>query len=303
MILCEIMEQMVDSSDNFALNLIKSLIRSSKNLKPNVLTSQLFLFRSGCWQILTIVGLYLLFTLAIGPKLMTNRTAFQLRRTIQIYNIFMVAINLYFFFASIIAYEFGTALLNFKYPSNDNRDLSPEDQRRLSFVYWYLMSKILDLMDTVFFVLRKKWSQVSALHLYHHSSVPLCVWLAVCYAPTAGVNGIFPIINSAVHVLMYTYYALSALGPKVQKYLWWKRYITIIQLAQFVVFFVYGLTYLIKQNGWPSILIATSVAQPPLYLFMFTSFYVNTYCGPKNGTNDPHKRCEPELKSSSLKSE
>lgn len=37
--------------------------------------------------------------------------------------------------------------------------------------------------------------------------------------------------NSFIHVLMYSYYGLSALGPSVTKYLWWKKYLTIIQLA------------------------------------------------------------------------
>ena len=27
-----------------------------------------------------------------------------------------------------------------------------------------------------------------------------------------------------VHVVMYFYYLMSAMGPSVQKYLWWKRY-------------------------------------------------------------------------------
>lgn len=38
-------------------------------------------------------------------------------------------------------------------------------------------------------------------------------------------------VNSFVHVVMYTYYGLAGLGPKVQKYLWWKRYVTILQLV------------------------------------------------------------------------
>ena len=39
------------------------------------------------------------------------------------------------------------------------------------------------------------------------------------------------IINSAVHVIMYGYYCLAAFGPHMQKYLWWKKYITKIQLV------------------------------------------------------------------------
>lgn len=37
--------------------------------------------------------------------------------------------------------------------------------------------------------------------------------------------------NSFIHVLMYSYYALSTFGPSIAKYLWWKRYLTMIQLV------------------------------------------------------------------------
>ena len=38
-------------------------------------------------------------------------------------------------------------------------------------------------------------------------------------------------INAFIHVIMYFYYGLSALGPAYQKYLWWKRYLTQLQLV------------------------------------------------------------------------
>lgn len=38
-------------------------------------------------------------------------------------------------------------------------------------------------------------------------------------------------INAMVHVIMYFYYGLSAAGPYFQKYLWWKKYMTAIQLV------------------------------------------------------------------------
>ena len=37
--------------------------------------------------------------------------------------------------------------------------------------------------------------------------------------------------NSFVHVIMYAYYGLSAIGPQMRPYLWWKRYITKLQLV------------------------------------------------------------------------
>lgn len=38
------------------------------------------------------------------------------------------------------------------------------------------------------------------------------------------------LINSFIHVVMYAYYMLSAI-PSMQKYLWWKRYLTIMQIV------------------------------------------------------------------------
>lgn len=39
-------------------------------------------------------------------------------------------------------------------------------------------------------------------------------------------------VNSSIHVLMYSYYGLAALGPKVARYLWWKKYLTILQMVR-----------------------------------------------------------------------
>ena len=38
--------------------------------------------------------------------------------------------------------------------------------------------------------------------------------------------------NCCVHVLMYSYYALSSLGGRIRKYLWWKKYLTAIQVSK-----------------------------------------------------------------------
>lgn len=39
------------------------------------------------------------------------------------------------------------------------------------------------------------------------------------------------LLNTFVHIVMYSYYGLAALGPHMQKYLWWKRYLTSLQLV------------------------------------------------------------------------
>ena len=120
-----------------------------------------------------------------------------------------------------------------------------------SVCWWFYISKILELFDTLFFVLRKKQSQITFLHVYHHSTMIWNWWIAAKYVAggqraftnphktstlllcifftiTAFFQGI---INSGVHVIMYGYYALAAMGPEVQRYLWWKKYITKLQLV------------------------------------------------------------------------
>jgi len=82
----------------------------------------------------------------------------------------------------------------------------------------------------IFFVLRKKDSQVTFLHLYHHSLTPLETWICVKFI--AGGHGTLGnLINNAVHVIMYAYYMLAAMGPEYQKYLWWKKHLTTVQLV------------------------------------------------------------------------
>lgn len=39
------------------------------------------------------------------------------------------------------------------------------------------------------------------------------------------------LVNAFIHIVMYSYYGLAALGPAYQKYLWWKKYLTQMQLV------------------------------------------------------------------------
>jgi hypothetical protein len=50
----------------------------------------------------------------------------------------------------------------------------------------------------------------------------------------AGEQGVvIGFLNSVVHVIMYFYYMVAAMGPKYQKYIWWKKYMTWIQLVRY----------------------------------------------------------------------
>lgn len=52
----------------------------------------------------------------------------------------------------------------------DYEDTYPK--RQLVYItYFYYTLKIFDLLDTVFFVMRKKYNQITFLHTYHHAGM------------------------------------------------------------------------------------------------------------------------------------
>lgn len=109
----------------------------------------------------------------------------------------------------------------------------------------------------VFFVLRKKQNQITFLHVFHHSVMPWSWWWGIMLTPgkdrlvlvsrhkgnfskmtdivspisAGGMGSFHAMVNTMVHVIMYTYYGLAAAGPRFQRFLWWKKYMTAIQLV------------------------------------------------------------------------
>jgi len=51
---------------------------------------------------------------------------------------------------------------------------------------------------------------------------------------------------------MYGYYGLAALGPLMQKYLWWKKYLTIIQMVGVASCFMHLLQFACFWVKYPS---------------------------------------------------
>ncbi|XP_017487169.1 PREDICTED: elongation of very long chain fatty acids protein 1-like, partial [Rhagoletis zephyria] len=203
----------------------------------NPRTAGLPLIREGPWFTFCVIGVYLLFVTKVGPAMMRKRAAYQLRLPMLVYNSSMVVINFYFLFKSLSWLNYGRELVNFKWPEWETSDkFNTEDAREQVWsFYLYWLTKFVDLLDTIFFVLRKKDRQITHLHLYHHSIVPILGWYYIWYVFGVPAINLFAFLNSCCHTIMYSYYALSALGPQIQPYLWWKKYITQIQLLQFLL--------------------------------------------------------------------
>ncbi|KGL84271.1 Elongation of very long chain fatty acids protein 7 [Tinamus guttatus] len=178
-----------------------------------------------------IVGTYIYFVTSLGPKLMENKKPFELRQIMAFYNFSVVTLSIYMTYEFLMSgwatgYSFRCDIVDYS--------RSPTALRMLRVCWLYYFSKFIELLDTVFFILRKKNSQVTFLHVFHHSIMPWTWWFGVKFA-AGGLGTFHALLNSIVHVIMYTYYGICSLGPAYHKYLWWKKHMTTIQLVQFIM--------------------------------------------------------------------
>ncbi|CAG2105410.1 unnamed protein product [Medioppia subpectinata] len=223
----------------------------------------------GPWTTWSLIAFYVYFVKDLGPKLMKNVEPFGLRHLMLFYNFAMILVNGWFFYQIVVVFNFGLDLNLFNFEKPDSRDTSPKTLAIIRLSYLFFISKLVDLIETIFFVLRKKHNQISNLHVYHHSVVPLMTHLSIKICPLGGPGTMFPLLNCLVHIVMYTYYLLSSLGPSVQKYLWWKRYITQIQLIQFVIFSIYSIFFFVYQRGYPPIFHYIGLCQIRVYKYHY----------------------------------
>ena len=93
----------------------------------------------------------------------------------------------------------------------------------------FILSKVYELGDTVFIVLRKQ--QLIFLHWYHHISVMIYCWYS--YTDHTAPGRWFMVMNYLVHSFMYTYYALRAMRFKIPR--WVNVVITSMQLLQMII--------------------------------------------------------------------
>lgn len=140
----------------------------------------------------------------------------------------------------------------------------------------FTVSKLLELGDTAFVVLRKK--PLIFLHWYHHATVLLCSWFGhITFTPAL----YFVSINFTIHAVMYAYFFLMAVHAVPA---WFNpKWLTAAQISQMFV----GL-YVIGASTFYKGLTARGCAIEPgmvaaiwlmyaTYLYLFVDFFVTRY--------------------------
>lgn len=221
----------------------------------------------------TIIGLYLYFVISWGPKYMANKPPFQLQKTLVVYNFLQVLISCWLFYEGLDA----CWLRRYSWKCEPvDWSTSPEAMRVARGVYVYFLAKISELLDTVFFVIRKKDRQITFLHMYHHTVMPMISWGATKYYP-GGHGTLIGVINSFVHIIMYTYYMLAAMGPQFQRFLFWKRHITTLQMLQFCIAFIHSSQLLFYDCGYPRWTVCFTLPNAIFFYYLFNDFYGKAY--------------------------
>lgn len=226
------------------------------------------------WPVVAMCLAYLSFVKVIGPAVMRDRKPFQLFTFIRIYNLLMVCWN---------AFGFAMAcyFLNFGLDTFGCRPIDPQARDRKSMLmiqygYIFLLSRLVEFVDTICFVLRKKSRQISGFHVFHHFSVPIAVWFFVKFAP-GGNSAIFPFLNTFIHTVMYSYYFLATF-PSMRPYLGWKKYLTQVQIIQFIIMILHSTQPLfIPGCKFPKTFLYLNIFFSIIFIYLFTKFYIDNY--------------------------
>ncbi|KAJ1933452.1 hypothetical protein GGF37_006723 [Kickxella alabastrina] len=140
------------------------------------------------------------------------------------------------------------------------------------FNYLFYLSKYYELIDT--FIILAKGRKATFLQTYHHAGAIATMWVG-CYFGSPQL--IFYVVeNSIIHTLMYTYFALTAMGYSPPG----KKYLTHLQIFQFLIGLVFIALYItlpgcltpLQRN---LLFVMLSYLIPLIYLFV--DFSMKTY--------------------------
>lgn len=145
--------------------------------------------------------------------------------------------------------------------------------------YWmwlFAMSKVIELGDTVFIVLRKQ--RLIFLHWFHHVLVLVYTWYSV--SQNISLGRWFVTMNYVVHSLMYSYYALRALQYRIPRVI--AMSITSLQILQMILgFYTSFYAFRAKLSGvYCEIPMKTATFGFLVYvafLYLFARFFIKTY--------------------------
>lgn len=162
------------------------------------------------FQIFAILALYLYEIYIFIPEYMSDKKPYSLKRVIQAYNIFQVVACIILIHGVSRTVQFGIKLMikcekqivTSGWSSGEiqiigcyppDYTINERSVRMAKYIWYTMLLKMTELIETLFFALRKKNNQISFLHVYHHVTTLIASWVITKYL--AGTYLIFLFFN------------------------------------------------------------------------------------------------------------
>jgi len=204
--------------------------------------------------------LYLNFVYFLNRYMENYKNGFNLTIFMYFYNLFQILFNSYIVYGLSDIIKEG--IINIQY-----------SDRIKYFVYLHYISKYIDYIDTLLIVLRKKNNQLSFLHLYHHSSISIIWAFLLDINHGNGTASFGCLINSFIHVIMYSHYLITSFGINNP----FKKYITQMQITQFIILFIHPLFVIKYEKIFPIRYSYIQLLYQIQMITLFTNFYYKNY--------------------------
>jgi len=213
-----------------------------------------------------------------GRYLMSSRAPFKLNRLLTVWNIALASMSIYAF--ARVAPEFFNVLLG---PNGFHNSICEWPAHNGATAFWsfvLLLSKVVELGDTAFIVLRKQ--NLLFLHWYHHVTTLMSWW--IMYYHYEPVQMWYIVMNSFVHSWMYSYYALRSMKVQLPRPV--AMGITTIQLLQMVfgvtvnlytiwIMYLNGTPDNCPHRNWLGLKVSFGIYVP--YTILFGKLFIDSY--------------------------
>ncbi|KAH7644168.1 hypothetical protein DERF_014687 [Dermatophagoides farinae] len=227
------------------------------------------------WYIAIYVSIIYIMVIFTGRWLMTNRQPYSLRTPMALWNL---AIALFSLFGTIRCLPEFIHIITQEGIEQSFCSSSYYRDVRITLWYWlFVWSKVIELGDTIFIILRKQ--NLIFLHWIHHVLTLSYAFFVIGDAP--GTARWMVSMNFTIHTSMYTYYTLKAMRFRISRLI--AMTITIAQITQMIFgLYINMKAYLIKQSGQSC---DTSISASLcglfiyfLFFLLFIKFFVFSYC-------------------------
>ncbi|CRK87230.1 CLUMA_CG001034, isoform A [Clunio marinus] len=252
--------------------------RQLSKLHRDVTTLNLPVLFSTAFLLIVIFAVYMWFIYIYGPKMMKSKRPYKLKNFIRGYNIFQMGACLVLVVRS---YQLGFDF-RFLWRCEDFSWLSESALNEIVIGTWFfLFLRMFEFIETVFFILRKKENQASFLHVYHHVSTVILMWVYLTY-DTELMALYNASINSFIHVIMYGYYFLSSYKGTRECLSFVKPIITIMQLVQFVLIMGHCIIAILPTCYASGIFFHLQIANLCMLTILFSHFFITNYLKKKD---------------------